>query len=78
MCPDNYTPSVSLCGMFLALVTQCPDTIGDVYLIEDKNGENIEFNQNTGEATAYQEVTKEMVEHQKKCGRDKVKMIGRP
>ena len=51
--------------MFLALETQCPDIVGYVYLIEDKNEENIEFNQNTGEATVYQEVTKEMVEHQK-------------
>ena len=78
MCPDNFSPSVSPCGMFLALETQCPDTVGDIYLIEDENEENIEFNQNTGEATAYQEVTKTMVEYQKKSGRDKGKMIGRP
>ena len=65
MCPDNYTLSVSPCGILLALETQCPDTFGDVYLIVDKNAENIAFKQNTGEATAYQDVTKQMVEHQK-------------
>ena len=64
MFPDNCTPIISPCGIFLALETQYPDTVGDVYLIEDEKDENIEFNQNTGEATAYQEVTKEMVKQQ--------------
>ena len=45
MCPDNCNPSIYLCDMLVALEIQYSATFRDVYLIEDVNDENIEFNQ---------------------------------